>query len=184
MRFNPHLELEGAHAFLSPSKYHWVNDNEEKLANRYSNYKAVQTGVELHDFASHAIKKRIKLARYKKALYMFVNDAIGYNMESEQMLYYSPYCFGTADAICFRDNHLRVFDLKTGVSKPSFIQLDTYAAIFCLEYGQDPEAITIELRIYQGAGYEERFPDPVEIRYIMEKIVDFTHLLNEIDSSL
>lgn len=184
MKFNPHLELEGAHAFLSPSKYHWVNDNDDKLLVRYSNHKAVQTGVEMHEFASHAIKKNIKLARYKKALYMFVNDAIGYNMESEQMLYYSPYCFGTADAISFRDNTLRIFDLKTGISKPSFIQLDTYAALFCLEYDYNPNKIDIILRIYQGAGYEERIPDPEEIGYIMEKIVGFTQLLSEIDNSL
>lgn len=182
MRFNEHSNLEDSHAFLSPSKYHWINDSDDKLRGRYNNYLAHKTGVELHEFASSAIKKRIKLAKYKKALYMFVNDAIGFNMESEQVLYYSEHCYGTADAISFRDNLLRIFDLKTGVTKASFSQLDVYAAIFCLEYGVSPYDIEIEERIYQGAGFESRNPHPDDIRYIMDKIVDFDRLLTTIDA--
>ena len=32
MNFNDHWNLEGQHAFLSASKYHWINYDDEKLA--------------------------------------------------------------------------------------------------------------------------------------------------------
>ena len=111
---------------------------------------------------------------------MFVNDAIGFSMESEQVLYYSDNCFGTADAIKFKDNFLQIHDLKTGLSKPSFKQLDIYAALFCLEYGEDPHKIQIEQRLYQGKGYEINLPDPDLIADIMTKIVMYDKLLDEI----
>ena len=40
MNFNEHSELEGLHAFLGGSNYHWINYDEEKLYNSYSNYLA------------------------------------------------------------------------------------------------------------------------------------------------
>lgn len=178
------MALEGNHAFLSPSKYHWVNDDEEKLITRYSNWTAVQRGVELHEFASIAIKKKIKVARYKAALYQFINDAIGFNMESEQVLWYSENCYGTTDAISFKDNLLRIFDLKTGVSKASFKQLDVYAALFCLEYEIEPEKIEMELRIYQGAGFEIRKPPAEDILYVMNTIIAHDKVIQKLESDI
>ena len=35
MKFNDHSRLEGAHAFLSASKYHWVNYDDAKLIESY-----------------------------------------------------------------------------------------------------------------------------------------------------
>ena len=40
MVFNKHSDLEGSHAFLSASKYHWINYDEEKLAQSYLNFLA------------------------------------------------------------------------------------------------------------------------------------------------
>lgn len=184
MHFNNHSDLKDLHAFLSPSNYHWLNYTPEKLETVYRNQQAKAEGTVLHDFASTAIKKRIKLANIKKALNMFVNDAIGFRMESELVLFYSINVFGTTDAISFRDNFLRVHDLKTGITKPSFKQLDIYIALFCLEYGVNPDDIQMEERIYQGNGYEINIPDPLYIRDIMERIPEFDRILENIKKTI
>ena len=168
------------HAFLSPSSYHWLNYTPEKLETTYRTSKMKEEGTVLHAFASMAIIKRIKLANIKKALNQFVNDSIGFKMESEKVLFYSPNIFGTADAISFKDNVLRIFDLKTGVTKPSFKQLDIYAALFCLEYGVDPTTISIEERLYQGNGFEVNIPESLWIQDIMNKIVELDMVLDNI----
>lgn len=173
MNFNTHSDLKDAHSFLSPSNYHWLNYTPEKLVAVYKNQRSKEEGTILHAFASMAIDKRIKLANIKKALNMFVNDAIGFKMISEQVLFYSLNSFGTADAISFKDNLLRIHDLKTGITKPSFKQLDIYAALFCLEYGVNPEDIRVEERLYQGNGFEVNIPEPLYIREIMNKIEEF-----------
>jgi hypothetical protein len=103
-------------------------------------------------------------------------------MKSEQTLYYSPNAFGTADAISFRENLLRIHDLKTGVSPVSMRQLEIYAAYFCLEYKYRPEDIKIELRIYQTDEITVYVPDPKDIRMIMDKIVDFDKRIDSIRS--
>lgn len=180
MNFNAHSDLKDLHSFLSPSNYHWVNYTPEKLESVYRNHKAKEEGTMLHEFASTAIKKRIKLAPLKKALNMFVNDAIGYKMQSEQVLYYSNNAFGTADAILFKDNLLRIHDLKTGFSKPSFKQLFIYCALFCLEYGFKPHDISMEVRLYQGTMCDICVPDPDEIADIMDKIREFDIILENI----
>lgn len=180
MNFNTHSDLANTHSFLSPSSYHWINYTDDKLVTVYKNHQAKQEGVILHDFASIAIIKRIKLAPHKKALNMFVNDCIGFKMNSEQMLYYSDNSFGTADAVSFRDNKLMIFDLKTGISKVSFKQLDVYAALFCLEYGVEPTDIDMELRIYQGNAYEISEPDPIYIQDIMGKIIHFDRIIENV----
>lgn len=180
MNFNNHSDLRDAHAFLSPSSYHWLNYSPEKLEMVYRNHKAKEHGTFLHAFASMAIQQRIKLANIKKALNMFVNDAIGYKMESEVILYYSHNSFGTADAIKFEDGLLRIHDLKTGVTKPSFKQLDVYAALFCLEYGVDPTKIEIEERLYQGNKYEVNLPNPLWIQDVMDKIVELDEVIDNI----
>ena len=113
-------------------------------------------------------------------LNMFVNDAIGFGMASEQVLYYSDNCFGTADAILFKNNKLQIHDLKTGASKVSFKQLDIYAAMFCLEYSVSPHEIEIEQRLYQKRDYEINFPDPHEIDKIMQLIVEFDAVIERI----
>lgn len=115
---------------------------------------------------------------------MFVNDAIGYMMQSEQILFYSVNAFGTADAISFRDNLLRIHDLKTGISKASFAQLDVYAAFFCLEYKISPYDIDIEERLYQGNGYTINVPEPERIEYIMNKVQEFDIIIDNIKNNI
>lgn len=173
MIFNEHSQLVGEHAFLSASNYHWLNYDLEKLEEVWKTSQAKELGTRLHAFASEAIQLRQKLAPSKKALNRFVNDAIVSNMESEKVLFYSRNCFGTADAISFRNNLLRISDLKTGVTKASMNQLMIYAALFCLEYKHKPDKIGMELRIYQGVDIELLVPDPVVISGIMEKIIEF-----------
>lgn len=182
MNFNEHLELVGTHAFLSASKYHWINYSDEKLVETYTNNLARERGDRLHALARECIELGIKLPRTKKTLNMYVNDAIGYHMTPEQPLYFSPNCYGTTDAISFRRNFLRIHDLKTGVSPTYMQQLLVYTALFCLEYNKDPGSIEIELRIYQSDEIWAEHPNPEDIQFIMDRIITFDKQIEELNS--
>lgn len=173
MLFNQHSDLSGKHAFLSPSNYHWLNYDGQKLEARYFAASSARRGTDLHNLAHEAIRLNVKLARSNEALATYVNDAISYKMNCEQSLYYSENCFGTADTISFRRNKLRIHDLKTGITATSEKQLEVYAALFCLEYGADPFDIEIELRIYQRDEVRIYDPIPEGILAIMDKIIEF-----------
>lgn len=180
MNFNKHLNLEGQHAFLGASKYHWINYSEDKAVESYNKFLATLKGTTLHEFAAQCIKLGQKLPKSKKTLNSYVNDAIGYKMIPEQVLYYSENCFGTADAICFRSNLLRIHDLKTGLIPAHMEQLEIYAALFCLEYKHKPSEIDIELRIYQNDEVICYSPDVNEIVPIMDKIITFDKAINKV----
>lgn len=180
MNFNKHFALEGQHAFLGASKYHWINYDEEKVVESYSRYLAAQKGTELHEFAATCIRLGQKLPRSSKTLNMYVNDAIGYKMVPEQILYYSENCFGTADAISFRNNFLRIHDLKTGVIPAHMEQLMIYAALFCLEYNVKPTDIDMELRLYQSSEVLVHNPTSADIMQIINKIVSFDKIISRI----
>lgn len=179
MNFNKHFDLEGRHAFLSASQFRWINYDPDKLLDAYDRAFAKQRGTELHEFAAQCIKLGQKLPRSKKTLNSYVNDAIGFKMNPEQPLFYSYNCFGTADAICFRNNMLRIHDLKTGVIPAHMEQLEVYASLFCLEYRVDPNSIDMELRIYQSDDILVHNPCGDEIKPIMEKIIQFDNILNK-----
>jgi hypothetical protein len=180
MNFNKHSGLEGQHAFLSASKYHWLNYDEEKLANAFLKYQAAQMGTRLHEFACEAIRLGQKLPKTQKTLNMYVNDAIGYKMDTEQPLVYSENCFGTADAISFKQDFLRIHDLKTGETPSSIHQLEIYAALFCLEYDVNPNNIKMELRLYQSDEVVVHEPPAEDILYIMDKIIRFDKEIDKI----
>ena len=180
MNFNNHSNLEGQHAFLGASNYHWINYDENKLAETYSKQLAVQRGTILHDFARQCIILGQKLPKSQKTLNMYVNDAINYRMTPEQILYFSDNCFGTADAIMYRDNTLRIHDLKTGVTPAHIEQLEIYAALFCLEYRVKPSNIDIELRLYQNNEILYHTPTSDDIVPIMEKIITFDKIIQKI----
>lgn len=180
MNFNRHSGFEGQHAFLGASKYHWINYNEEKVAESYSKYLAIQKGTVLHEFAAQCIKLGQKLPKSQKTLNMYVNDAVGFKMIPEQILWYSENCFGTADAISFRNKFLRIHDLKTGFIPAHMEQLKIYAALFCLEYGIKPGNIEIELRIYQSNEVLYHNPAADEIVPIMDKIITFDKIIDRI----
>ena len=171
MIFKNHSNLVGQHAFLGASKYHWINYSDEKIAEHYSSYMAKQRGTELHEFAARCIELGQKLPRSKKTLNLYVNDAIGYRMKPEQVLVYSENCFGTADAISFKNNLLRIHDYKSGMIPAHMEQLEIYAALFCLEYNKNPRDIEMELRIYQFDDATIHKPDPEVILQIMERII-------------
>lgn len=173
MLFNKHSDLEGQHAFLSASKYHWINYDDEKLERVFKASMAARRGTDLHAFAHEAIRLGVKLPQTRKTLNIYVNDAIGYRMSTEVILYYSDNAFGTADTISFRRNTLRIHDLKTGLTNSSIKQLEVYAALFCLEYNFKPFDINIELRIYQSDEVQVYDADPDVITHIMDKIVTF-----------
>jgi hypothetical protein len=179
MKFNAHWELEGLHAFLSPSKYSWIRYDEDKLVETYRNHRQTLLGTRQHEFAKEAIEMGIKLPKIKKTLNLFVNDAIGYKMTAEVPLFYSQHCFGTADAIGFRNKKLRIHDLKTGTTKTKMDQLMVYAALFCLEYQFKPGDIDIELRIYQNNECVVFEPEVGEIYHIMLKIKQFSDILDQ-----
>lgn len=180
MNFNTHSRLKGQHAFLSASKYHWIGYSEDKLDRVFMASLAAQRGNELHAFAHDAIRLGIKLPRTDKTLNMYINDAIGYRMTPEQILYYSDNCFGTADCIAFRRNTLRIHDLKTGTAPTSEHQLEVYAALFCLEYKFKPFEFDIELRIYQSDEVRVYDGDPDAIFHIMDKIITFDKRIDAI----
>ena len=169
MEWIPHWNLQGKHAFLSPSGYSWLGYDEDKMARSYENKQNTARGTALHELASQLIISKTELAPKKKALNLFVNDCIRDNMSSEILLYYSDHCFGTADGIKWDsdNNELRIYDLKTGVSKK----------------------ITIIQRLYQGNGYSEqvtvkdkaRLEDENDgnIAWIMDHIKKMSKVLQE-----
>ena len=180
MNFNKHSALEGQHAFLGASKYHWINYDDEKIATAYANHLATLKGTQLHEFAAQCIRLGQKLPRSEKTLNMYVNDAIGFKMIPEQILVYSENCFGTADAILFRNNFLRIHDLKTGIIPAHMEQLLIYASLFCLEYHVKPGEIEMELRIYQNNDVEIANPTAEDIVPIMDKIITADKIIKKI----
>lgn len=179
MKFNDHHKLEGKHAVFSASQPAWLRYDDEKLITVFNNLKAKEQGTKLHAWAKDTIDLGIKQQRGKKTLYQYVNDAIGFGMSTEVVLYYSDRFYGTADAICFRNNTLRIHDLKTGRGPVHLEQLIVYAALFCLEYRIKPESIDIELRIYQNDDILVHNPGSDEIREVMDLIVRFDKLLQQ-----
>lgn len=181
MIFTKHSDLEGLHAPFSASSSSWLRYDDNKAVEVYSNMKAKETGTLLHSWAKNTIDLGIKQPRSKKTLYTYVNDAIGFKMKTEVVLYYSKYFFGTADAICFRNGILRIHDLKTGKSPVRMDQLLVYTALFCLEYKFKPSDIKVELRIYQNDEVICHNPEADEILEVIETIIHLNKLLEQFE---
>lgn len=211
---------EGSHAPFSASKYTWIRytDHEEFRKARRASF-AQQVGTALHELAAFCITHRIKVnssalkvmiplylckARVPRWIFdvhddavdnlmKYINDAIGFGMDSEKVLYASEYFYGTTDAIYFSPDKriLRIHDLKTGTTPAKLDQLMVYAAFFCLEYGSiydfKPEDLDIHLRIYQGgekvtARVNSTTPENLaELMNIMEQIEIETSLFRELE---
>ena len=181
MFFNNHTNLEGLHAPFGASKSSWLRYSDEKIVEVYNNLQAAEMGTRLHEWAKQTIDLGIKQSRSKKTIYSYVNDAIGFNMSTEVILFYSERFFGTADAISFRNNFLRIHDLKTGRRPVHMEQLEIYAALFCLEYKIKPGDIRMELRIYQNDEILVHEPTAEDILPIMDKIVHVNKMLEKIE---
>ena len=122
----------------------------------------------------------IRMPRNGATLNRYVNDAIGYRMKPEVVLFYSPNCFGTADSISFDKGLLRIHDLKTGTTRVSVEQLEIYTALFCLEYGYKPGEIKMELRIYQNDDVLVHHPEVDTIAHIIDRIEHFDRLIEQL----
>ena len=204
MNWNRHSAQEGGHAFLSASKYTWLNRTNEELIEGYKNSYATSIGTLLHAYAADSIRYRERLRKTDAKgvkfdlmrrgipefaidipavfsnLMAYVNDAIGYQMDPEIVLYYSDLCFGTADAIMVDHEVLRIHDLKTGTTPAKMDQIMIYAGLFFLEYGFKPEKIRTELRIYQSDEIIVHEPEIEDIREVMDRIVDADRVLQEL----
>jgi hypothetical protein len=183
MHWNDHSRISGLHAFLGASKYHWINYNEEKIKAAYESFQAVALGTRYHELAAEMIRLKVKPEKRKKTFNLYVNDAIGFDMSPEVVLMYSENCFGTTDAICFRDGMLRIHDLKTGMTPAHIEQLYIYEALFCLEYDVRPQDIESELRLYQFNEIKSEGPDPKDIQGIMDKIKLFDKIITEMKAN-
>lgn len=183
MNFKQHSNLRGLHAPFSASKSSWLRYDEAKAIEVYTNMQAAEMGTKLHDWAKQTIDLGIKQPKSKKTIYAYVNDAIGYKMSTEVVLFYSERFFGTADAISFRNGVLRIHDLKTGKKDAKMEQLMIYVALFCLEYNMKEKDIKeIELRIYQNDEILYHMPSYEELIPIMNKIIEFDNLLRKVDN--
>ena len=181
-QFTKHQNLTGLHAVFSPSQSSWLRYDDDKILEVCANKKAAEYGTRLHNWAKETIDLGIKQPRSNKTLYAYVNDAIGFKMDTEVVLFYSKRFFGTADAICFRDGVLRIHDLKTGkVGKieTHLEQLEVYAALFCLEYRIKPCDISIELRVYKSDEVVCHCPHPDDIHEIMNIIMHFDRIIEK-----
>ena len=196
MNWNDHSKLAGAHALLGASKYSWLNYGKEDIYRAYRASWAQTIGTSLHALACSCIRHRIKINKNDKHMVMlhllnsgipmnvidldayfanlmaYVNDGIGFMMDPEVVLFYSENAFGTADAISFRKNELRIHDLKTGITPAHMEQLMVYAALFCLEYKVDPLTLAhTELHIYQGGEVLCDEPTGEEIKDVSSRII-------------
>lgn len=201
MIFNEHSDLKGLHAFLGASKHHWLNYDDEKLIERYKGQYAQFLGTTLHEIAANLIQYNMKLAKNDKKLVRFelekagvpsytydidqifenlsnyVNDAIGFRLKPEVVLKYSSECFGTADAIDFKEREkiLRIHDYKSGTTPASMDQLLIYAGLFYLEYKDRLklrlDEFETELRIYQNNEIVYFNPTIEDIAPVVDQIV-------------
>ena len=198
MNWNDHSKLEGKHSILSPSSPSWLNYSDESsdaLYQRYISQYSQTLGTALHQFACERIRNRLKINAHEKNsllaylikegiprdvidmsyiydnLMHYINDGIGFGLDPEVMLYFSPNCFGTADTINFKKDFLRIHDYKSGRTPVHMEQLEVYAALFCFEYKVKPSDISMELRIYQTDNLAIENPESSTIEAIMDKIV-------------
>lgn len=208
MDFINHKDLVGKHALLAPSQPYWLDYSADKLYQKYLSNYSQTIGTLLHELAETLIKNRIKLKKTDKTVVLvhllendipraaididriysnfvnYVNDAIGFQLTPEQPLVYSEYCFGTADAISFRNNLLRIHDYKSGTTPAKMEQLMIYAALFCLEYRYKPGEIEMELRIYQNDEILYHKPTADEIAPIMDKIIHSDKMIREMNEEV
>lgn len=183
MRFHRHSDLADKHSFLAPSSPAWLRYDDQKLERRFMEHLAHIRGTEEHAFAASAIKLGHRMEDLPKTVNMYVNDCVGWRLKPEVPLYWSDFCFGTADAIGFTESQmlLRISDLKTGKTPANMDQLITYAALFCLEYEYPkPWDLLIELRIYQSNKIKLYVPEADEVFHAMDRILTGTRLLEEI----
>ena len=207
MIWKDYSKLKNTHAFCGASNYRWRNYDPDKLIQSKINSYATTIGTLLHEYAADNIRNRFKIAKSDKRsilrylsiehgialpsidisrlfpnLMTYVNESIDFNMDPEVTLYFSDDFYGTADAISWNDGVLRISDLKTGVTPASFMQLENYAAFFCLDYKIKPTQIKqMEFRIYQNDEVMFAAPEPIILSPIIEMIIEFNRVLQDFE---
>lgn len=113
----------------------------------------------------------------------FINDSIGFRMESEKKLTLSDKFYGTADAVRYytKENLLRVSDLKTGKRPAKIEQVFTYAALYCYEFHLEPLKTNFEARIYQNAEIYIEQPNGEDINDILQNILHKNEVLTKFE---
>ena len=180
------------------TEIHEVAAAEIALRHKQTSIKHVREAVETHIFKKYCNnpnsndseqnygKDLLEELRYLQRdvfenVRQYVNDAIGFKMDSEVVLVYDPhYFFGTTDAISFRDGLLRIHDLKTGATPAHMEQLEIYMSLFCLQYNIKPRDIESELRIYQNNEILYLNPTVDDIVPIMDKIVTVNNYIKQL----
>jgi hypothetical protein len=142
----------------------------------YTKYKYTNDCIRVSDYGMKLIKHLGMIPKdVFDAVRAYINDGTSFKMTAEQPIQYSDRIYGTADTLSFRNNFLRIHDLKSGEHPAKMDQLETYAALFCLEYGNKfnfkPGDIKIELRIYQWDAITIKNPTAEEIVPIMDRII-------------
>lgn len=176
--FRSHPRLEGSHAILGASNYHWLRYSDEKLIDRLSTLEAAALGTRLHAWAAESIALKRRQPEDLDVLSEYVNHALDFELIPEQMLFYSMYAYGTADTIGFEPyighkkfaGFLRIHDYKSGSAKTSTDQLYIYGGYFCHEYGFRPFEIEGELRIYQSDEVRIYELDREYLAYVYDRI--------------
>lgn len=175
------------HAVFSPSEKYWVNYDRARIIQRYDQVIAIERGTALHELAAKCIDLKIHLDPCEGVIATYVSDCISYKMDTEVELVFTNEINGTADAIRYdrESNTLYVFDLKTGSTKASLVQVMIYAALWCCVHNRDPLTLSYDLRIYHNQ-YPEKIDtesDPqlgerindiiVQMRYVASVINDY-----------
>lgn len=168
---------------------------EIKLRHKKKSVKEIKDGFEAYVFNKYRYEDSLDITAYGiklingmkhlpkevfETIKSYINDGTGYLMEPEVKLVYSDLFWGTTDTISFRNNYLRIHDLKTGSTTVHIEQLEIYAALFCLEYKMRPNDIDIELRIYQNDEILFHKPQADEIAPIMDKIISDNKYLSKL----
>jgi hypothetical protein len=183
MNWKEYSHLENTHAFLSPSKHYWLNYSPEKLASSYETHKKASLGTQYHKLAAELITLAVRLPNTSATFNSFVNDAIGFKMKAEVVLFHSYNCYGTTDAISFYNGVLRIHDLKTGRSPGSINQLLIYAGLFILDYVIDYKEIKeTHLRIYQNEEVLEFSPSALDITDVVSRIEEADKIIENINA--
>ena len=158
-----------------------------ELGHRYTSVREIKKEIETFIYTKYTfLSEDLTLGEYGRKLLIYlkfipkevfetticyINDGIRFGMITEQGLKYSEFVYGHADTISFKNNILRIHDLKTGKTPASMAQLRIYAAMFCLEYKYSPNDLKkIILRIYQNDDVVEEIAEPTTIMYIMDQI--------------
>lgn len=185
MSSNPYSKFKGQHAPFSPSQPYWLRYDDDKVRDYIRSLRAAQMGTRLHELAAEHIDLRVPMPRNNKTLNAYVNDCIGMRMSPEEVVFYSPNCFGTADALRFDERKAKLYinDLKTGKTPPKMEQLWVYAALFCLQNGIRPGDLEVITRLYFQDDVVEENPSTEDLAQISDRIKTVDKIAQEEDDT-